>query len=139
MKLFPELRFSTDIRFARPSKKGLRRIPSSKPMPGHVGPDMQAHARLTELIRRNVSEVAALGLTELPALFLRLSVLDGRSRRRPYLDKAVQDRMRAQEKSDVGIFRLETMQELISVSCEAPNVSLLENSDSSVSSTSILD
>ena len=72
LKLFPELRDSTDLFFTTPSKKALRRFPSPNPIPPPLDQSMWAHRILEDRIRRDVSEVADSALRRVPSLTIRL-------------------------------------------------------------------
>lgn len=71
-ELFPELCESTDIIFVPPSRKALRRFPSSKSIQPPLDRSMWAHRILDDRIRRNVSEIADISLRIVPILMIRL-------------------------------------------------------------------
>lgn len=68
LHLFPELGDSTNIFFVLPSRKSLRRLPSSDLLPLPLDRTMWAHTFLDDRIHRNVAEVADVGLRLVPSL-----------------------------------------------------------------------
>lgn len=77
LQLFPELRESTDMFFMLPSKKALRRFPSSNTIPSLLERSMWAHRILDDRIRRGVCEVADCSLRRVPSLTIRLECRSG--------------------------------------------------------------
>lgn len=74
IKLFPELRDSTNIFFMQPSKKALRRFPLSNialPLP-LLDETMWAHRILDDRIRHHTTEIADISLHQIPARMDRL-------------------------------------------------------------------
>lgn len=67
-EIFPELLESTDVYFVTPSKKALRRFPTSDPIPPPLDRTMQAHRFLDDRIHRDVAEVADFALRKVPSL-----------------------------------------------------------------------
>ena len=111
LELFPELKYSTNIFFIEPTKKGLKRFRSSENLPGPLEEAMWAHTLLDTRIRRNVKEVASLGLGRVPTLMLRLSALEQRDVDSVRRQKAM---MRARGSTDWKQCRLEIMKDFFS-------------------------
>ena len=67
LQLFPELRDSTNIFFMAPSKRALRRFPSSSgTTPSVLDQSMWAHRILDDRIRHNTAEIADITLHCVP-------------------------------------------------------------------------
>ena len=116
IKVFPELRGSTDINFMEPTKKGLKRVPCSDPMPGLLSAGMQAHTRLSDLVRHNLAEVAGYGLRNSPTF---LSQTMSHS---DFLNSRIDSMMRGRGAQNRAEFRIQIMQELLASPPPSPPV-----------------
>jgi hypothetical protein len=71
-EIFPELQYSSDIRYVLPSKKALRRFPCATVLPRPLPDSLNAQSQFSDRIRRNLKEVADLAMRRVPALTVKL-------------------------------------------------------------------
>lgn len=66
LMLFPELSHSTNIKFAKPSSKGRRRIRSSDVIPAPLDESLWSHTFMDRRVRKNLAEVASAAILYMP-------------------------------------------------------------------------